>query len=52
MAFELVYKRSRQLVLEQGYLAKNMAFESYNPKTNEQMREIRDFMNAYLHENI
>jgi len=52
LAFELVYKRSIQLVLEQGYLAKNMAFESYNPKTNEQMREIRDFMNAYLHENI
>lgn len=51
LAFELVFKRSRQLVQEQGYLAKNMAFESNNPKTREQFCELRDFMNAFLREN-
>ena len=51
LAFELVYKRSRQLVKEQGYLARNMAFCSENPRTNEQFDEIRSFMNKFLDEN-
>lgn len=51
LAFELVYKRSRQLVKEQGYLARNMAFSSDNPKTAKQLDELREFMNRFLEEN-
>jgi hypothetical protein len=47
LTYELVYPRSRQLAMEQGYLDKMLAFESDNPKTREQFawmgEKIREF---------
>ena len=51
LAYELVYPRSRRLMLEQGYLTKLMAFESDNPITVEQFRYIRRQMTDFLSDN-
>ncbi len=48
LVFELVYPISRQIVVQQGYLDKLLAFESENPVTREQFRILQDRMNRYL----
>lgn len=48
LTFELVYPKSRQLVEEQGYLAQMLEFKSDNDRTNEQLRQIREWLKAYL----
>lgn len=48
LAFELVFKRSRELALEMGYLAKMLAVEPASEKTREQMRQIKEMMLDYL----
>lgn len=42
LTFELVYKRSVQIVYEQGYLFKLLEFTSNNEKTNEWFQYMRD----------
>ncbi len=48
LVYELVYPRSLVLVMEQGYVRQLMDFYSENQKTQEQFRQIRERMNAYL----
>ena len=48
LTFELVYPVSRQLVKEQGYLKRIMAFESNNPKTRKQFEYMRQEMEEFL----
>lgn len=48
LVYELVYPRSLALVMEQGYVGQLMNFHSENQKTQEQFRQIRERMNAYL----
>ena len=48
LVYELVYPRSYALVREQGYVQQLMDFQSENQKTQEQFRQIREIMNAYL----
>lgn len=48
LVFELVYPESLHAVREQGYLDKILNFESDNPITRKQFRELRSFMETYL----
>lgn len=48
LVFELVYPISLEIVREQGYLQKILAFESKNPKTNRQFEQLRNCMREYL----
>ena len=48
LAYELAYPRSVALIKEQGYLRKLMEFQSENPGTEEQFRQIREAMGQYL----
>ncbi|GFI45365.1 hypothetical protein IMSAGC019_00676 [Lachnospiraceae bacterium] len=48
LAYELAYPRSVALIKEQGYLKKLMEFQSENPGTEEQFRQIREAMGQYL----
>ncbi len=48
LVYELVYAKSISIAKEQGYIKKLMDFKSDNPKTEEQFRQIRSVMNAYL----
>lgn len=44
LVFELVYPRSVEIVKEQGYLEKLLNFESLNPKTMEQFKQLKNVM--------
>lgn len=48
LVFELVYPVSYKIVGEQGYLDKILSFDSDNPVTREQFRELRECMEEYL----
>lgn len=48
LVFELVYPVSYQIVREQGYLDQILNFQSDNPVTREQFRELRECMEEYL----
>ena len=48
LVYELVYPISLKLVKEQGYLEQLMNFESNNPVTVKQFREIKKKMQDYL----
>lgn len=48
LVYELVYPISRRIVREQGYLNRLMEFDSHNPETQTNFREIRKRMNDYL----
>ena len=49
LVFELVYPESLQIVKEQGYLKKLLAFESDNPVTNEQFKKLAKFMEEFIY---
>ena len=51
LAFELVYPRSRQIAVEQGYLEKLMLFESQDEKAKKQLKEVYNFMHEWLDNN-
>lgn len=48
LVYELVYPKSLALVKEQGYVKKLMDFQSETKETQEQFRQIREVMDAYL----
>lgn len=48
LTYELVYPKSLEIMVSQGYLDKMMNFKSQNPVTNEQMANIREEMGRYL----
>lgn len=48
LVYELIYPRSIALVRRQGYVEKLMDFQSENPVTEEQFRQIRKLMGSYL----
>ena len=48
LTFELVYPKSRQLVDEQGYLARMMNYESENEITKNQLNMIKKKMMEFL----
>lgn len=52
LVFELVYPISYQIVQEQGYLDKILAFHSDNPVTDKQFEELRTCMQMYLAEKV
>lgn len=47
LVYELVYPVSLQIMTEQGYLDKLMAFRSWNPETEQQFEHIREKMREY-----
>ncbi len=51
LVFELVYQKSLEIVLEQGYLDKLLNFRSDNPKTMDQFKKIRSEMERYIAKN-
>ena len=48
LTFELVYPKSREILKEQGYLERMIHFESDNPETCQQFRQIREEMERYM----
>jgi len=48
LAFELVYDKSREITVKQGYLDKLMNFESENEETKKQLEQVRNYMNGWL----
>ena len=48
LVFELVYKESVRIVREQGYLDKLLHFESENPITQQQFKNLRRCMEEFL----
>ncbi len=51
LTFELVYPKSRELAISQGYLQKLMETEFVNPETMETMKKIRLRMQQWYEEN-
>lgn len=52
LVFELVYPVSYQIVKEQGYLDKILKFDSDNPVTREQFKQLRQCMGRYMTEKL
>lgn len=50
--FGLVYPKSVQIVMEQGYLRQLLDFPSENPKTKEQLHQIDQEIDQYVKEKI
>ena len=48
LVYELVYPVSVRIMKEQGFLEKLMDFQSRNPATIRQMKEIRGYLQKYL----
>jgi hypothetical protein len=48
LVFELVYPISYEIVKQQGYLQKILAFPSENPTTRQQFQELQECMNEFL----
>jgi hypothetical protein len=48
LAFELVYKKSREIVVEQGYLKTLTEYVSENPETNQVMDKLREQLSLVL----
>ncbi len=48
LIYELVYPKSLELVIEQGYINQLMDFKSDNQETEKQFEQIRKIMKAYL----
>ena len=47
-AFELVYRESMQLVIQQGYLEKMLAFNSDNESTRKTFAKLKQVMEEYV----
>lgn len=52
LTFELVYKRSKELMFEQGYLFKLMEFQSNNQQTNEWFAYMKEKMEDERKSNV
>lgn len=52
LVYELVYPYSVEVVVKQGYLDRLMHFQSKNPKTQQQLGELRAMMNTYVAERL
>lgn len=52
LIYELVYPKSLELVIEQGYINQLMDFKSDNQETEKQFEQIRKIMKAYLGERV
>lgn len=52
LCFELEFKISRIILLEQGYIHKALAFRSDNPDTAEKISKMREYMLNYLKNSI
>ena len=50
LVFELVYPVSFEIVQEQGYLEKILAFESENEETKKQFSQLQECMKEYMKE--
>lgn len=48
LAFELVYKKSREIAVEQGYLKTLTEYVSENPETNQVMDKLREQLSLVL----
>lgn len=48
LVYGLVYKKSREIVKEQGFLDQIMNFESENKVTQKALKRIREVMKEYL----
>lgn len=48
LVYELVYAKSYEILMEQGYIYKLMDFESDNPDTNKTFEGIRKYMGDFL----
>lgn len=52
LCYELEFKKSRQMLMEQGYLGKLLEYESYNEGTKKRLKIIREYILDYLADKV